>query len=130
MKINVADLAAWVFIGLGCFLAVLLFALAVLAVFRGRAIITKVRESWERGQMRTPDGQFKMAPTLDEARRFAGARGEPAYTAPPVILPEGYEDAIDESARVKSDPMLRQLPGIKPPAGLTLPPEMIFNRIK
>jgi hypothetical protein len=91
------DLIAWIIVGLLCVIAVLLFAGGILMVFRGGEVITFVRQRWERGELRTPDGQFKMNPTLDEARRWAGARGEPAYTAPPVIVPDGQIDAIDES---------------------------------
>lgn len=73
----------------------LVLVVGVLLIFRGRQIITIVRDAWERGQLRTPDGQFKMIPTLAEARKFAGARGEPLITCKPVYLDPDAGDALD-----------------------------------
>lgn len=84
----------WTVVVVACFILLL----GVLLIFRGRQIITIVRDAWERGQIRTPDGQFKMIPTLAEARKFAGARGEPLVTCAPIVLDPDRDDPLDTPA--------------------------------
>lgn len=98
---------------IGVALVVWLVAMLCYVLLRWPALVTRLREAWERGEMRTPEGQFKRNPTLAEARKFAGARGEPAVTADPVILDPNREDPLDK--RVDSGSLLsHNVPGATP----------------
>lgn len=105
--------------------ALVLMAVAALVyLFANRyKFMKRAREGWEAGApLRDPDGKFNRAPTLAEARQFAGARGEPSKTCEPVILPDGYEDAIDESARLNMRPYDEPRPLTAQPPGGDIPP--------